>query len=43
MTLDVYDQSNPGGDSTQSRLYALLDGGPGHNQLTATPIVRVIG
>jgi hypothetical protein len=42
MTFDVSDQSNPGGPSTLSRLDALLDGGPGHNQLSATPNVRVI-
>jgi hypothetical protein len=42
MTFNLYDQSNPGGKSTLSRLDAVLDGGPGHNQLTSTPNVRVV-
>jgi hypothetical protein len=42
MTFDIYDQSNPGGKSALSLLDALLLGGPGHDQLTATPNVRVI-
>jgi hypothetical protein len=42
MTFDISDQSNPGGKSTLSLLDALLEGGPGHDQLTATPNVRVI-
>jgi hypothetical protein len=42
MTFDLYDHSNPGGPSLLSRLAALLDGGPGHDQLAATPNVRVV-
>jgi hypothetical protein len=42
MSFLVYDHSNPGGKSTLSLLDALLDGGSGHNTLSATPNVKVI-
>ena len=42
MSLNVYDHSNPGGPSTLSLLDAVLNGGSGHNTLTATPNVKVV-
>jgi hypothetical protein len=42
MSFSVYDNSNPGGPSTLDLLYAVLDGGLGHDTLTATPNVKVI-
>jgi len=42
MTFDIYDNSNPGGKSTLSDLDAILNGGSGHNSLTATHNVKVI-
>jgi hypothetical protein len=42
LTLNVFDNSNPGGGSTLARLFALINGGGGHNTIQHTPNVIVI-
>jgi hypothetical protein len=43
LTLNVTDNSGSGGTSTLGSLFALIDGGPGHNTLTHTANVKVVG
>jgi hypothetical protein len=42
LTLNVYDNSNPGGPSKLADLDAVIYGGPGHNTFTHTPNVKVV-
>ena len=42
MTFDIYDDSNPGGKSTLALLNAILNGGTGTDDLSATRNVKVI-